>query len=102
MDFFHGVFRHWALLCVCGKVKKLQTHEINPLGDLPASSTWVYGLFSFVMDHNLDLELFASLVGSGVNLLPLGASIHLCVMLRAWQGEDAPGAPCSWKLRLGI
>lgn len=85
--------------CRCGKIQKLQIHEINLLGDFPVNNTWVYGLFSFVIDHNLDLELFASLVGRGVNLLPLGASslaaAHLCGMLRAWQGEGAPGIPCS-------
>lgn len=82
-----------------GKIQKLQIHEINLHGELPVNNTWFYGLFSFVIDPNLDLELFASLVGRGVNLLPLGASSlaapHLCVMPRAWQGEDAPGIPCS-------
>lgn len=90
--------------CRCGKIQKLQIHEINLLGDLPLNNTWVYGLFGFVIDHNLDLELFASLVGRGVNLLPLGASslaaAHLCGMLRAWQERVLQGflapASCDW------
>lgn len=57
-----------AAFCTCGKIQKLQIHEINPLGDLPVNNPWADGLFSFVLDHNWDLELFASLVGRGVNL----------------------------------
>lgn len=55
--------------CMCGKIQKLQIRDINPLGDLPVNNTWVYGLFSFGIDHPLCLQLFAHLMGRGVNLL---------------------------------
>lgn len=90
--------------CMCGKIQKLQIHDINPLGDLPVNNTWVYGLFSFVIDHPLCLQLFSHLMGRGVNLLAWEppAWQHLtCVWCsepgreRLLQWFPAPGS-CDW------